>query len=206
MRQVHAFRELVSREWRYAKFRLSGYSKLSNSRAQWEREYEEGRWDYLGGLSELAHYSVVAGYCAFFESKSILDIGCGHGVLTRMLKTHPYHFYQGVDVSERAIAKAATCYGDDKTNFVSADAALFQPTQRFDTVIFNECLCYFDEPALIVRRYRQYLEPNGRVIVSAYSSGQEREMFRLIGTDSRLLDTVTVTNGLGQRWNVRVFA
>jgi 2-polyprenyl-3-methyl-5-hydroxy-6-metoxy-1,4-benzoquinol methylase len=205
MRRTIAFRK-ARREFRHAKFRLFGYSKLGNSPAQWEREYESGNWAYLGRLSELAHYSIVTGYCLFFESETILDVGCGQGVLTRMLQTVPYRFYQGIDISARAILDAETRYGNEKTLFTHSDAVSFQPARRFDTIIFNECLCYFDDPARIVRQYKEYLEPGGRIIVSAFSSGQEREMFRLVGADFALVDSVIVVNDRDQRWNVRVFA
>jgi 2-polyprenyl-3-methyl-5-hydroxy-6-metoxy-1,4-benzoquinol methylase len=190
---------------RYAKYRLFGYSTSSPSGDEWDQEYSAGRWQHLSGLDELAHYSAILGYVWFFRSNSILDVACGEGVLTRILHAIPYESYHGVDVSAYAIAAAEANYGRAGTRFFCAEAETFQPERFFDTIIFNECLYYFQRPQAIVRRYREFLEPGGRMIISTFVSGQERALLRLIETEATMLDLTTVTNQKGQRWIVSVF-
>ena len=41
---------------------------------------------YLTNFDELAHYSVIIGYCYNWETKpAILDVGCGDGILLEKL-------------------------------------------------------------------------------------------------------------------------
>jgi 2-polyprenyl-3-methyl-5-hydroxy-6-metoxy-1,4-benzoquinol methylase len=195
----------LKRRLRYAKYRLLGYSTSPPSCEDWDREYAAGAWQCLGKLNELAHYSAILGYCRFFHSRSILDVCCGDGVMTRMLQTVRYEAYHGIDVSAHAIAAAESRYGNAATRFFRAEAEAFRPERCFDTIIFNECLYYFEKPQALVRRYWEYVEPGGRMIISAFVSGQERALLRLIETEATMLDRTTVANRNGQRWIVSVF-
>jgi 2-polyprenyl-3-methyl-5-hydroxy-6-metoxy-1,4-benzoquinol methylase len=200
-----ATRDALKRQLRYAKYRIFGFSTSPPFSEDWEREYVQGDWEYLGGLSELAHYSAILGYCWFFQSRSILDVCCGKGMMTRMLQTLPYTIYNGFDISAHAIDAAEASYGNACTRFFRAEAEAFRPERRFDTILFNECLNHFDEPQALIRRYREFLQPDGRMIVSTFVSGQERAILRLIETEATTLDSTTVTNRQGQSWIVRVF-
>jgi 2-polyprenyl-3-methyl-5-hydroxy-6-metoxy-1,4-benzoquinol methylase len=153
--------EPLTRPLRYTVYRLFGYSTSPPSAEDWNREYGAAAWQRLGGLSELAHYSVILGYSWFFQAKSILDVCCGEGVLTGMLQAIPYDVYHGVDISSHAIAAAEARHGNDSTRFFRAEAEAFRPERRFDTIIFNECLYYFEKPQDVIRRYREFLEPGG---------------------------------------------
>src|SRR5258708_5197336 len=195
----------LRRQFRSAKYRLFGYSTSPPASEEWNREYQHGAWQRLDDLAELAHYSVILGYCCFFKSRSILDIGCGHGVMAKMLKAAPYEAYHGIDVSSHAVAAAEAGCGNAMTRFFLADAATYRPERRFDTVIFNECLYYFERPEALMVRYREFLEPGGRMIVSTFASGQERALLRLIESEAPLVDRTMVTNRKGQCWIVSVF-
>jgi 2-polyprenyl-3-methyl-5-hydroxy-6-metoxy-1,4-benzoquinol methylase len=197
--------EALTRPLRYTKYRLLGYSSSPPSAEDWDREYGAAAWQRLGGLSELAHYSIILGYSRFLQAKSILDVCCGEGVLTGMLQAIHYDVYHGVDISSHAIAAAEARHGNDGTQFFHAEAEAFRPVRCFDTIIFNECLYYFEKPQALIRRYLEFLEPGGRMIVSIWVSGQERALFRLIEKEVTLLDTTTVANRDGQRWIVKVF-
>ncbi len=100
------------------------------SKAQWEKEYSGGHWDYLDRVSiERARnaiivnmfYSVYGGgaygslkagnsrYDADRGSSAvdlILDVGCGLGTLSDYLHGPQRPAYTGVDLSEEAIKKA----------------------------------------------------------------------------------------------------
>ena len=58
------------------------YRPLDGRRKVLEAEYSRGVWDYLSGVEELTRFSVVVGYCHYFHKNgSILEIGCGEGLL-----------------------------------------------------------------------------------------------------------------------------
>jgi 2-polyprenyl-3-methyl-5-hydroxy-6-metoxy-1,4-benzoquinol methylase len=140
--------------------------------AEWDRQYAAGRWDYLEQLPELARHSVLAGYAAFLRpGGSILDVGCGRGVLCRRLSPTSFSRYLGVDLSRSAI-EGMPAVDDARCTFLTADAEHYAPTERFDTIVFSEVLYYFRAPLVAVERYRQALRDDGIMLVSTWTASE----------------------------------
>jgi 2-polyprenyl-3-methyl-5-hydroxy-6-metoxy-1,4-benzoquinol methylase len=141
------------------------------SRQTWEQEYRQGAWDYLRSDEEMPRYAVIATYLRqHCPGGLVLDAGCGEGILCDHLWPGSYSHYCGIDFSSEAIARAnarprahASFDVADVTTYV-ADAA-----RRFDAIVFNEVLYCTEEPGAVVRRFREYLKPQGILITSTYS-------------------------------------
>jgi 2-polyprenyl-3-methyl-5-hydroxy-6-metoxy-1,4-benzoquinol methylase len=176
------------------------------SPARWEREYASGRWSYLGAIDELAHYSVIVGYYAFLKpGGSVLDVGCGEGILQARLAPHGYCRYLGIDFAASAIDQMAA-RRDPTTEFRVADAASFTPSEKFDVIIFNESLYYFREPISIVERYLDFLASDGIIIVSMEVARNRVAIWNTIGTVLNVVDATTVFNGAGLGWTIKALA
>jgi 2-polyprenyl-3-methyl-5-hydroxy-6-metoxy-1,4-benzoquinol methylase len=173
----------------------------------WENEYKGGRWSYMEGVQEVARYSVIVGYYGCFKpGGTILDVGCGEGILQQKLAALRYRRYLGIDISANAIAKAST-HADYRTEFRHTDAQTFVADQKFDAIIFNEVLYYFSDPVGIVRRLADSLEPNGIMIASIWTSplGRRRalQIWRLIDSIAEIIDSTTAANR--EVWTIKVF-
>jgi 2-polyprenyl-3-methyl-5-hydroxy-6-metoxy-1,4-benzoquinol methylase len=132
----------------------------------WEAQYAAGRWDFLGQLSELARFSVLAGYiCHLKPGGAVLDCGCGQGALLRRLPSSSYARYVGIDVSASAIAVAQQAQ-DERSAFLVTDCDLYSPAEKFDVMVFNEVLCCLRDPLGTVERYARSLNPGGLLLVS----------------------------------------
>ena len=139
---------------------------LLQSAQTWEAQYAAGRWDFLAQLSELARFSVLAGYiCHLKPGGTVLDTGCGHGVLLRRLPSSGYSKYVGIDVSDSAISVAQE-QGNDRSTFLAADCEEYSPSETFDVIVFNEVLCCLHDPLRTVERYVRSLNPGGLLLVS----------------------------------------
>lgn len=169
----------------------------------WSTEYRCGRWDYLRSLDELAHYSVVAGYCKFLRpGGAILDLGCGEGVLLDALDSQTYSTYVGVDIAPAAIERAlARCNGERQ--FATADVATYTPSSCFDVIIFNESLYYLSDPLAVVRRYENFLKPDGLFVVSMYLYAKA-PLWRQLGSAYDIVDSTAVANKNGMVWHCKV--
>ena len=173
----------------------------------WEKEYAAGQWQYMKGVEELGRYSVIVGYYGFFKSDgTILDIGCGEGILQQRLAPLGYRRYLGIDISKNAISKAAS-RADQYTEFRHTDIESFVPDQKFDTIIFNEVLFYFRDPAGVVRRLTDWLAPGGIMIASIWCSAPMRrtslQIWRMIGSFAEIIDSTTAANR--ETWTIKVF-
>ncbi|MHB1586649.1 MAG: class I SAM-dependent methyltransferase [Acidiferrobacteraceae bacterium] len=187
--------------------RLPGMSASGRQRPeQWDLEYQNGRWDYLRGVDELAHYSVIAGYCRhFIQGGSIWDVGCGEGILCNVLDDSCYSFYLGTDFSEQAISRAVGRVDGPKRMFRVADMHDFDPQRRFNMIVFNESLYYSQAPANVLRRHAAFLEPDGLLVVSMYLS-RRSPIWNEIRSVGRLLDEVQIRNRNGTCWTCQLLA
>lgn len=173
------------------------------SKEAWEEQYGRGGWEFMRGLDEVARYSVIAGYLHHLKpAGSVLDVGSGEGLLADHLRPLGYSRYLGVDLSEAAIRQAAGRQ-DATTAFAAADAESYTPLGRWDAVVFNECVYYFDDPVGSVRRYETCLEPGGIFVVSTFRSRRADVIVKRLLESCRLLEETAITNRKGT-WVVRV--
>jgi SAM-dependent methyltransferase len=159
------------REWE----RQTGRGDAPASRETWEAQYEHGGWEFMRALDELPRYSVIAGFLHRLRpGGSVLDVGGGEGILREHLLPFGFSRYLSVDLSEAAARRGAERVervGDDpRSSFVAADAEAFVPPGRFDAIVFNECVYYFEDPVGTVERYRGFMEPGGLLLVSMFRS------------------------------------
>lgn len=172
----------------------------------WEEQYRQGGWEFMRRLDEVARYSVIAGFLHHLKAGgSVLDVGSGEGLLADHLRPLGYSRYLGVDLSEAAIRQAAG-REDAKTAFAAADAESYvppKPPERWDAVVFNECVYYFNDPVETVRRYAAFLEPGGIFIVSTFRSRRADVIVKRLLETCRLLEETAITNRKGM-WVVRV--
>jgi len=188
--------DIVRKIASYAVFQVIGFRPAAVSAQAWDSEYKSGQWDFLGRLDSLGGLATVLGYCQFLEPASILDVGCGSGLLAKKLKVLPYKSYLGVDLSAEAIAQAAPV-ADARTAFAVAEAGDFHSDRRFDLIIFSQIMNYIPDPDAMLARYARYLTPQGRIIVSLYNTGRTRAAWSLMEKTMTVEDTMTVTQATG---------
>ena len=174
-------------------------------RKAWEHQYAKGHWEALRGLPEVGRYAVIIGYCRFFKpDASILDVGCGEGVLLERLKNAGYVHYVGIDISQNAIARAK---GKDHlyAEFHCSTAEAYVPARKFDIIVFNEVLYYLKDPCAVVDALSRHLASNGIIIISWFDKNKKNVTFwKRLFAHSALLDRTQVRNGQGHSWTITV--
>jgi 2-polyprenyl-3-methyl-5-hydroxy-6-metoxy-1,4-benzoquinol methylase len=188
--------DLVKKLASYALFQVIGFRPDPVSADVWNREYRDGHWDFLGRLDSLGGLATVLGYCQYLDPASILDVGCGAGLLASKLKVLPYTTYLGIDVSAQAVDMAAA-QADARSAFAVSSAEDFHTDRRFSVIIFSQILNYIDRPDRLLAHYAHYLMPGGRFIVSMYASARTHAAWQLIERTTQTVDAMTVTQGNG---------
>ena len=99
------------------------------------------------------------------SSFSAIDIGCGNGWVTRILRKHPAcRSVTGVDGSATMIAKARSV--DPEGDYVLADLLGWTPPVRVNLVHGMEVLYYLEDPGTFLHKIcSEWLEPGGVVIL-----------------------------------------
>jgi SAM-dependent methyltransferase len=166
----------------------------------WDKQYGSGRWDYLASLQEMPRNALIVGYCGSLHRRiSVLDLGCGPGLLPRLLLPLGYSAYVGVDLSDAAITRARA-NAPENTEFVAADVEGYTPDRRFDVVVLNEVLYYLKRPEVLMQRSTSFLENQGVLIVSLWDNGQGWRVWRQCANRVSVLDEVWVRNENAAWW------
>jgi SAM-dependent methyltransferase len=144
------------------------------SRSEWNEEYVAGRWEYLADDAEVIRYQAV---CRWAHEQgmapSVLDVGCGSGMLYRALGGTAFPGrYLGVDWSVSALARVPRGRGHAA---ICADAALRLPlAASFDVIVCTETLYYLPDPLAVVDGLRDLLNDGGELLISQFQPDRGR--------------------------------
>jgi 2-polyprenyl-3-methyl-5-hydroxy-6-metoxy-1,4-benzoquinol methylase len=172
--------------------------------AMWTREYDSGHWSYLGGMDQLARYSILAGYCERVDHASILDVGCGAGIFRARIGHVDFQRYVGIDPVTVAIEQASQ-FADSRTTFLIGDVFL-RELDHFDVVVCNEVLYSLPQPARHLDRIRDLVRPGGHMLTSNIRHPGDVGLYRLIRERFELIDSVEVSNHAARARRRRVAA
>lgn len=171
---------------------------------RWNTQYATGVWDRLRALDELAHHAMIAGYVRMLKpGGSVLDVACGEGLLRDALGD-ACHTYLGIDFTEpiRLAEPRVTA----STRFAVADMHEFTTHERFDAIIFNESLYYFEDPLAGLTRYVSLLASNGVLLVSMHETTRTTGIWDRLADRFALVDEVRITNRRDVSWTVKALA
>jgi 2-polyprenyl-3-methyl-5-hydroxy-6-metoxy-1,4-benzoquinol methylase len=181
----------------------TGYVPERIAAPEWERLFESGSYDRLESIPERARYSLIVGQCDVLGTRSILDVGCGQGVLAKRLSRVTYDRYVGVDISQAAVDQARRALPDPRNTYLVSDADGFDTADRFDLLVFNECLYYMEDPAAVVRRYLKFLRPGGHVSISMYHTLRSSAVWKLL-TMLTTVEAVQIKYEKHASWTVKL--
>jgi len=140
----------------------------------WDESYRRGQWDYLHGIGELPHYALAAGYVhKLAGGGDVLDAGCGEAVLSEYLDLERFG-YTGIDLSETAVARARARLRRGTVAVSSIEAFAPPAGTRYCAIVFCESIQFTATPLESIDRYREFLTPDGFVVISLFKTPGER--------------------------------
>jgi 2-polyprenyl-3-methyl-5-hydroxy-6-metoxy-1,4-benzoquinol methylase len=169
------------------------------AQARWDERWANPAFYGAYRLDELAHYSVLAGYVKELKpGASVLDVGCGDGILRAHLHPDSFSRYVGIDFPE-AVGRAVKRI-DERTSFAAADMRAYETTERFDAIVFNESLYYVEDPIGALNRFAGFLAPGGILLVSMHRKPKSEKIWADIAARFEMIDRVTIANRSGVEW------
>lgn len=99
--------------------------------------------------------------------KRVLDVGCGLGKVTTYLSKKGLDA-TGIDISPRliALAKKKASNLDVNTTFEAVDLERYNPTEKFDAVLFAGVLEHIDAEVTMMRNSKKVLKENGHIVIT----------------------------------------
>lgn len=124
------------------------------------------------------------------DGESILDVGCGNGLLTLELADRvPTGTVLGIDSSASMLAQAENNRhraGQRNLTFRQQDALDLAEEGEFDAIYSNAALHWIFDQDRLLGRFRQALKPNGRLVIGLGGRGNAAPLYELL---DRLIQT-----------------
>ncbi|WP_230658816.1 bifunctional 2-polyprenyl-6-hydroxyphenol methylase/3-demethylubiquinol 3-O-methyltransferase UbiG [Psychrobacter sp. I-STPA10] len=176
---------------------ISKFTRLAN---QW--------WDKQGAFATLheinplrlnwIEQNVIAGMNSGLTGKTVLDVGCGGGILTESMARRGADA-TGIDMGLENL-KAAQIHAQQSglTNrlryqHIRVEQFAAENAGKFDVVTCMEMLEHVPDPAAIVQACFKLLKPSGVCVLSTINRNPKSYLFAIIGAEYvlRLLDRGT---------------
>ena len=158
---------------------LEKFSKLAHR--WWD---PEGEFRPLHEINPL-RLEWIAGHAAL-EGASVLDVGCGGGILTEAMARRGAKV-KGIDLSEKALRVAELHLHESGLQVayqaVSAEELAASNTPPFDVVTCMELLEHVPEPAGMVAACARLVRPGGRVFFSTINRNPKSYLFAVVGAE-----------------------
>jgi 2-polyprenyl-3-methyl-5-hydroxy-6-metoxy-1,4-benzoquinol methylase len=98
-------------------------------------------------------------------ASSLLELGVGHGITVNVFESH-FKRHVVIDASPAVIENFRHRFPDSKVDIVESYFETFDTPERFDVIMFGYILEHVDDPIQILRHFRSFLKPGGRMFVT----------------------------------------
>jgi len=99
------------------------------------------------------------------DAKSLLELGLGHGFSTNMFG-ESFENHLVLDGSSSVIENFRKRYPDNKAEIIEVFFEEYKTEQRFDIIVLGFILEHVDDPELILKRFKHFLNPSGKMYVA----------------------------------------
>jgi len=117
------------------------------------------------------------------KNKTVLDIGCGAGILTNALAKEGHTVY-GIDLSPSSLEVAKNHDSTQKVSYKVANAySLPYPSQTFDVVCAMDVLEHVEKPDLLISEASRVLKPGGLFFFHTFNRNPLSRLLIIKGVD-----------------------
>ncbi|MBP8295479.1 MAG: class I SAM-dependent methyltransferase [Burkholderiales bacterium] len=143
----------------------------------WERDYADGRFDFLDRPHEQLRHAVIACVISRHAPGEVIDLGCGRGQQLGWLRPADVTRYTGVDVSATALAGVPRSVIPTAT-VVSAIEDYRAPARDIGAIICAEALYFLEDPVGPLLRIAREAASAKAIIVSLVVPNERKPNWR----------------------------
>jgi ubiquinone/menaquinone biosynthesis C-methylase UbiE len=127
------------------------------------------RWDEIA-VHPAARVRRVLGFSRLSPGETVLDIGCGTGVLIPYLRELGALRICALDFAAGMIKRAGEKHGGAGIDYVLGDFLLFSPIEAFDLAIAYSSYPHFTDRQAFFAKAHDLLRPGGRLCIAHIES------------------------------------
>jgi trans-aconitate methyltransferase len=182
---------------------------METSAQEWDSHYSGTAYDRLFRSDQRHHHRLLAALINEYRPHpKVLEIGCGEGAFYESLRHLAPAGYHGVDFSDTGVAAGRRRFPSEmvgRPTFEVGDGRTYEPGEKYDAIVFPECIEYLGDPIDLLRRYSHSLHPDGVFGVSMWLNTKPLRIWRKIQATCDVLDESVVAAPWGGAWLVAVF-
>ena len=130
-------------------------------------------WDESGCSGESRVQGAVLSLVDLKPGDTVLDLGCGTGVMVPFYLAAQAGKIVAVDVSEKMVKRAREKFGNEPSvELRASDALSLDEGERFDAAVIYNAYPHFPDKLALVEKVYRMLKPSGRFVV-AHGSGKD---------------------------------
>jgi 2-polyprenyl-3-methyl-5-hydroxy-6-metoxy-1,4-benzoquinol methylase len=126
----------------------------------------------------------------FKSAPALLELGLGHGYTAKIF-ARASERYVAVDGSSVVIERFQANTPDFQGEIVESYFEDYTPAEPFDIIVMGFILEHVDDPDLILKRYRAFLKPGGKLYVAVPNA---KSMNRRLGLEMGMIDDIYSLN------------
>lgn len=124
-------------------------------------------WDESGCSGESRVQGAVLSLVDLKPGDSVLDLGCGTGVMVPFYLAAKAGKIVAVDVSEKMVERAREKFGGEPSvELRASDALSLDEGERFDAAVIYNAYPHFPDKLALVEKVYRMLKPSGRFVVA----------------------------------------
>ena len=125
------------------------------------------KWDENGCSGESRVQGAVLSLVDLKPGDSVLDLGCGTGVMIPFYLAAQAGKIVAVDVSEKMVERAREKFGNEPSvELRASDALSLDESERFDAVVIYNAYPHFFEKVALVEKVHRLVKTGGRFVVA----------------------------------------
>lgn len=126
----------------------------------------------------------------FKKVSSILELGLGHGHTAKIFSKACDH-YVVIEGASVVIDQFKKSVPDFDGEIIEAYFEDYSPNKKFDVIVMGFILEHVDDPDFLLRRYRSFLSPEGKLYVAVPNA---KSLNRRIGLELGLIEDIYSLN------------
>jgi ubiquinone/menaquinone biosynthesis C-methylase UbiE len=158
-------------------------SRLQSQHAEFTGSIPAAYDRYLGPVLFQPYAEELAARLQVDESGSVLELACGTGILTRVLRNHLPSTVKltATDLNEPMFRHAAAKFGEDEAvQWLQADACSLPFDDRmFDAVVCQFGIMFVPDKALAAREALRVLKPGGLFLFNVWDAMEHNKLGQL---------------------------
>lgn len=114
---------------------------------------------------------------------SLLELGIGHGY-TSLLFSKYFQKHVVIDGSKEIISNFKSNNDTGHIEIIHSYFENFETTEKFDVIVMGFVLEHVDDPDVIIKNFKKFLNPNGKIFIAVPNSDS---LNKRIGLEANLL-------------------